>query len=251
MSPNNGKTFWIIGCSTGIGYALAEHLSMQGAHLILSARSKDKLDALNERLGGRHLVAAFDIGDARATQEAFTAIQGQCEKIHSALFLAASYSPHNGQRKAINEIYDMLRINLGGAFNMIDVIEPYFEKQGFGQIVLCGSVAGYRGLPFGQPYCATKAAIINLAESLKTELRPKNIDVKVINPGFVKTPLTDKNSFPMPMIITADKAAEAIAKGINRKAFEIHFPKRFTYLIKLLRIMPNWLYLTLARAIKS
>ena len=120
----------------------------------------------------------------------------------------------------------------------------------YGQIAICASVAGYRGLPYGQPYGSTKAALINLCESLRVEMMRKNIDVKVINPGFVQTPLTDKNAFPMPMMISSDKAAQFIARDLLTSKFEIHFPKNFTYILKIVRTLPTWLYLWLARFIK-
>lgn len=242
----HGKHVWIIGASSGIGFALAQELAAQGAVLALSARSEEKLNDLNKLLGGDHLVCPMDVSDERATKEALSLIQASFPKLDSAIFLAAIYSPHNGEKKEIGFIHEMLHVNVGGAFNMIDAVQPFFETQKFGQIVLCGSVAGYRGLPTGQPYCATKAAIINLAESLKVDLAPKNIDVKVICPGFVKTPLTDKNDFEMPMMIEADEAARAIAKGVLGKGFEIHFPKRFTYIMKFLKFLPYPLYFWLA-----
>ena len=219
MDGFQNKHIWIIGCSSGIGYALATELSRCGAKLILSSRRKDKLDILNEELGGIHLVHPLDVSDYEALLEVVNTLRSEDIKLDSVIFLPALYLPHDGKRKDIDLVHKMLRVNLGGAFNMIDVVQPVFEQQGYGQIVLCGSVAGYRGLPSGQPYCAGKAAIINLAESLKIDLEPYNIDVKVINPGFVKTPLTDKNDFPMPMMIEADEAAKAIAKGLVSKRF--------------------------------
>lgn len=131
-------------------------------------------------------------------------------------------------------------MNLLGAFTLIDSVLPILKQQRSGQLALCGSVAGYNGLPGGQPYSATKAAVINLAESLKAE-NPQ-LDIKVINPGFVKTPLTDKNSFQMPMMVSPEYAAQAIAEGLLKRGFEIHFPKKFTLLMKLLRILPRGLY---------
>jgi len=124
---------------------------------------------------------------------------------------------------------------------MLDVVTPFFVSQGHGQVNLCGSVSGYFGLPNAQPYSSTKAAITNLAESLYVEYKPKNIDVKLISPGFVSTPMTSKNDFVMPMVIDAKTAAKSIIKGLTASAFEIHFPKRFTLLIKLLRLLPYWL----------
>lgn len=249
--PYQGKHIWIIGASSGIGAALTRELAAQGATLILSARRQNALEDLEQSLSGTgHLVLPLDIADHAAVTKAHDYITQTYPKLDSAIFMAALYSAHDGKQKNISFIHDMLNVNLGGAFNMIDVVRPYFEERGQGQIVLCASVAGYRGLPFGQPYCAGKAALINLAESLHIELSPKNIDVKVINPGFVKTPLTDKNNFPMPMMISAEKAAKAIAKDLLTKCFEIHFPKRFTFIMKILRALPTDLYLRLARLIK-
>ena len=242
MKPYEGRHIWIIGASSGIGEALARELAAQGAHVILSARSEDKLNAINENLEDNHTVLPLDAGDAKSLEKAARTL----DKIDSVVFMAALYAPHSNKTKDIGFINDMIAVNLGGAFNMVNAVLPIFEKQGFGQIALCGSVAGYRGLPYGQPYCATKAGIINYAESLKIELKDKNIDVKLINPGFVRTPLTDKNDFPMPMMIEAETAAKALAKGLNTQGFEIHFPKRFTYIMKLIDILPRWLYFPMA-----
>ena len=246
MTAYKGKYIWIIGASTGIGRALAEELAMQGATLALSARNKDRLDALNTELGGNHSVLPLDVSDHEALSEAAQSL----EKLDSVVFMAAIYAPHSEKTKEIGFIHKMITANLGGAFNTVNAVLPIFEKQGSGQIALCGSVAGYRGLPYGQPYCATKAAIINYAESLQVELVRKNIDVKVINPGFVRTPLTDKNKFPMPMIIEAKEAAKAIAKGLLSNGFEIHFPKKFTYIMKALSILPSFLYLRIMKNVK-
>ncbi len=247
MGAYTGKNIWIIGASSGIGHALAVELSTQGAELILSARSKDKLNALNKELGGQHKIIPFDVGDPSACTEAVNKI----EKLDSVIFLAALYAPHSKERKPRDFVHKMINVNLGGTFNIVEATLPIFEKQGYGQIVLCGSVAGYRGLPYGQPYCATKAAVINYAESLKVELEDQNIDVKIINPGFVRTPLTDKNDFPMPMMIEPEDAAKAIAKDLQTKKFEIHFPKKFTWIMKLLGILPSPLYFLISRKMKK
>jgi len=247
MNTLNKKHIWIIGASSGIGHALATELSNQGAHLILSARNEDKLNNLNKDLGGRHHVLPLDVANAAACVKAAQSI----EKLDSVIFLAALYAPHSKKRKDIRFIHDMINVNLGGAFSIVEAILPTFETQGFGQIVLCGSVAGYRGLPYGQPYCATKAAIINYAESLKIELEDQKIDVKVINPGFVRTPLTDKNDFPMPMMIEAKDAARCIAKDLLTRKFEIHFPKKFTWIMKFLGIIPTPLYFMISRKMKK
>ena len=241
------KSVWIIGASSGIGEALAIELSQQGADLILSARRQDVLESLNQKCGGYHQVIPVDAGDAQSLIGAAQKI----EKLDSVIFLAAIYSPHSDKPKPIEFVHDMINVNLGGAFNTVYAVRDKFEKQGHGHIALCASVAGYRGLPNGQPYCATKAGIINYAESLKVELEPYNIKVQVINPGFVKSPLTDKNEFPMPMIMETGAAAKALAKGLQSNRFEINFPKKFTCLMKLLRALPSWLYFKIARTMRD
>lgn len=247
MNSYTGKHIWIIGASSGIGNALAIELARQGAHLILSARRADKLSALNAELGGAHIVLPFDAGDG----EAFVKAAATLPKIDSVIFMAALYSRHSDKPKNIDFMHDMIRVNIGGAFNTVNAVRPIFEKQGHGQIALCGSVAGYRGLPYGQPYCATKAAIISYAESLKIELEGKNIDVKIINPGFVRTPLTDKNEFQMPMMIEADEAAKSLAKGLLSKRFEITFPKKFTLIMKIINILPAFIFFSLSRVMRN
>lgn len=252
MQDVKGKYIWIIGASSGIGASLAKELALRGANLALSARRQDKLAQLLKTIGEKnHVIAPLDVADHQSIEKAQEHILQHFPYIDSVIFLAAIYSPHDGKPKELSFIHDMLNVNLGGAFNLINTAQPQFEKQGYGQLVLCASVAGYRGLPTGQPYCATKAALINLGESLHVDLKPKNIDVKIICPGFVKTPLTDKNDFPMPMIIESESAAHAIVKGICSRAFEIHFPKKFTLIMKVMRLLPNALYFWLARKMRS
>lgn len=251
MRPYYGKQVWIIGASSGIGEALARELAAQGARLVLSARRQDKLDELNESLGGGHRVLPLDAGNPQSLVEAVAAIEAAGETLHSMIFMAAFYSVDQRHGKDIAFINRIISVNLGGAFNAVHAVTGLFKRQRFGQIALCASVAGYRGLPYGQPYCATKAALINYAESLKIELEDDGIDVKVINPGFVKTPLTDKNKFTMPMIIEADEAARILAEELLSKRFEIHFPKRFTWLMKVIDVLPRWAYFPLARFMKK
>lgn len=252
MQDYKGKHIWIIGASSGIGRALAQELATRGAILALSARRADKLEEVQNLCEGEgHITVPMDAGDTESTHQAFEQIQRQFPQIDSVVFMAAVYGEHDGEQKEISFIHDMIRVNVGGAYDLLDVIVPYYQEKGQGQIAICASVAGYRGLPTGQPYCSTKAALINLCESLRTELSPLNIDVKVINPGFVQTPLTDKNEFPMPMIISAQEAATYIADDLLKKKFEIHFPKKFTFLMKILRHMPSFLYFWLIKKIRQ
>lgn len=247
MKPWLGKTIWIIGASSGIGEALARELAAQGASLVLSARRQDKLEEINQSLDGEHQVLPLDAGDPVGVQLAADTIP----KLDSVLFMAALYDPAGHSNSDIHFIHQILTVNIGGAFNVVHAVQDRFKLQGYGQIALCASVAGFRGLPYGQPYCATKAALINYAESLKVEFEDANIDIKVINPGFVETPLTDKNDFTMPMIIKAPAAAKVIADELRGMHFEIHFPKKFTYLMKVIDVLPRWAYFPLARLMKS
>jgi short-subunit dehydrogenase len=235
MKDVQGQYIWIIGASTGIGAALAIALSQQGANLILSARTESQLQEVKAQLSGvNHQVLAFDIGDYQQTVAAFKTIK----RLDRVIFLAAVYQPSTKGRMDIAFIQQSLQVNIGGIYNLIDVVQPFFEAQDYGQISLCGSVAGYFGLPNSQPYSSTKAAIINLAESLHVECKTKNIDVKLISPGFVNTPMTSQNDFDMPMIISAEEAAQSIIAGLRSSQFEVHFPKKFTLLLKLLRLLP-------------
>ena len=251
MDSYRHKTIWIVGASSGIGSALAKNLSRRGARLILSARREDKLQEVLQSCEGRgHIIAPLDVGNHEAVKRCFDELRNQEQEIDSVIFLAAIYSDHSVQPKEISFIHQMINVNVCGAYNLIDIILPYYKQKNSGQIAICGSVAGYRGLPTGQPYCSTKAALINLCESLHVDMKSTNIDVKLINPGFVKTPLTDKNDFLMPMIIEADKAAQYIADGLLRKKFEICFPKIFIFFMKILRILPNALYFFVARRLR-
>ena len=146
------------------------------------------------------------------------------------------------------DLADMLRhveVNYLGALKVLDAVLPALLARGAGHISLVGSVAGYRGLPQSLAYGPTKAALINLAETLYLDLHAKGIGVSIINPGFVATPLTAGNAFDMPALLTPDQAADAIVAGWAQGAFEIHFPKRFTLWLKLLRILPNRVFFKL------
>lgn len=242
-----GQIVWIIGASSGIGCALARELSARGAVLALSARRQEELEALNAELGGHHHVFVLDVRNSATTVRTAQAIRAAFGRIDRIVFLAAVYVPMNTAALDIVATKGIVDINLSGAFNLVHAALPILRAQPVkGQLALCGSVAGYTGLPGGQPYSATKAAIINLAESLQAECGDV-IDVKLISPGFVRTALTDKNSFTMPAMVEPEHAAKAIADGLLSSSFEIHFPKRFTCMLKLLRLLPYALSQRLTR----
>jgi NAD(P)-dependent dehydrogenase (short-subunit alcohol dehydrogenase family) len=247
-----GQFIWILGASSGIGEALARELARRGATLALTARRADALSALAQELGPLHLALPGDVTDFRSLQQMAGVLQQKFPRLDRVIVMAAIYSPPKRFEQTTHEdVRAIVDVNLNGTLNAVQAALPILLQQKTpSQLALCGSVAGYRGLPGGQPYSATKAAIINLAESLRSELPPAHIDVRIINPGFVRTPLTAKNDFIMPMMIEPDDAATAIAEGLQKRGFEIHFPKRFTFLVKLLQALPPSLYFAIARRIK-
>ena len=245
------KYTWIIGASTGIGAALAHRLSFQGENLCLSARNRSALQTVYAKLSHNHsqqshLVLPCDVSDKRQLAQGVQTLSERWPCIDRIIFMAGIYEPTTLDNMTLTNMEQTIDINLKSAFILLHLVLPLLEKQGFGQIALCSSVAGYVGLPQSQPYGASKAALINLAESLQAE-KGRTLDIKLINPGFVESRLTDKNQFHMPMKITAEQAAMAIATGLNKKAFEIHFPQRFTRLMKLIKILPYWLYFWLMK----
>jgi short-subunit dehydrogenase len=238
---------WIIGASSGIGEALAYELARRGETLILSARNHQALDEIIGRLKGQgHTALPLDVGDTEAVMAAAKTV-AQGGPIDRIIFMAGLYSPMKLGQLDLKETQKIIHINLMGAFNLTEAALSVLTPQGKGQLVLCASVAGFRGLPNSQPYGSTKAAVINLATSLRAE-HGHYLDIKVMNPGFVATRLTDKNDFEMPFRITPEKAAKAIWRGLKSKAFEIHFPKQFTLMMKALALLPDGLYFN---AVKS
>ena len=191
--------------------------------------------------GSDHIVLPFDASDEKKIKKAAKSLQKE-GKLDRVIFMAGIYEPTACKDMTIDSISNIIDINLKSVFYLVHHVLPIFEERKKGQLVLCASVSGYFGLPNGQPYSASKAGIINLAESLKSEYRKSKIDIKVINPGFVKTRLTAKNNFYMPMLIDAKEAASQIIKGLNKSGLEIYFPKRFILLFKFLRLLPYSLY---------
>lgn len=247
MKSLSGKYIWIIGASSGIGAALARQMAAEGASLIISARTIENLYKLQEQIGIAHAVYPLDVTDAKAFKAVASDVRQSIPRLDSVIYLAGHYQPMSMDQLDLDECRDIVDTNLNGALNFIHAVLPILLDQKSGQIAICASVAGYSGLPNAQPYGATKAALINLTESLALEMRGRGIDVKLINPGFVRTPMTDKNSFAMPMMIEPEEAAKAIAHGLQSSHFEIHFPKRFTLLLKFMRLLPAWIYLRIVR----
>ncbi|MGH1456439.1 MAG: SDR family NAD(P)-dependent oxidoreductase [Alphaproteobacteria bacterium] len=246
----SGETIWIIGASSGIGAQLARNLSKQDAHLILSARSQDKLDRLNDELGGEHTVIAFDISDFVQVKNAIDHAKTLHSQIDRIICMAGIYEPKAVLDMKEEDIRNIIDVNLTGVIYFTQCAIKAVRSQRKAQIVACASVAGYVGLPNGQPYSASKAGLINFMQSLYLEAE-NHIDIKMICPGFVETPLTEKNNFDMPFIMSAEGAAHEIEKGLLSKKFEIHFPKKLTRSLKIISILPNALKFMICAKFKT
>jgi NADP-dependent 3-hydroxy acid dehydrogenase YdfG len=238
-----GKRVWIIGASTGIGAALAARLHALGARVALSARSADKLDALAAKLGGARACALpLDITDVASIAAADAALAKSWNGYDLVVLMAGDYRAMRAWEIDLAVARQMVATNWEGFLNGLSVVVPRLMAAGAGGIALVSSVAGYRGLPKALVYGPTKAALINLAETLFIDLKARGLDVYLINPGFVKTPLTAQNDFEMPHLITPEEAALEIVKGFEAGEFEIHFPKAFTRMLKTLRHLSYPLY---------
>ena len=231
---------WVVGASSGIGRATAHTLHGQGATVIVPARNQQALDTFAAEHPGA-TVLAMDASDAASVEAAAQTVLS-AGPLDLVLYCAGYYKE---MRATQFDLANMLRhnqVNYVGALYLLSAVLPHFLARKAGHISLVSSVAGYRGLPQGLAYGPTKAALINLAETLYLDLHDKGIGVSIINPGFVQTPLTAANEFAMPALLTPAQAATAIIKGWKQGAFEIHFPKRFTLWMHALRLLPNRLF---------
>ncbi|WP_028101357.1 SDR family NAD(P)-dependent oxidoreductase [Pseudoduganella violaceinigra] len=232
-----GKRLWIVGASSGIGASLASQALAAGAKVALSARRTDRLAAL---AGGNPnaLAVSFDAIEEQSWKEAYAEIQTRFGGVDLVIFCAAEYRPERSWEVTPAGSKRTLSINLGSLYCGLATILPAMLERGSGGIAIIASVAGWIGLPNASVYGPSKAALINLAEILYSDLHPKGLDVYLINPGFVNTQLTARNDFHMPAMLSPDEAASAIMRGVAAGRFEIHFPWRFTLLVKLVRMLP-------------
>ncbi|WKL58464.1 SDR family NAD(P)-dependent oxidoreductase [Asticcacaulis sp. ZE23SCel15] len=239
---------WLIGASTGIGAQLARDLAAAGAKLSLSSRDQVKLEALKSELkGDGHDVYPLDVTQQTSVDLAWAALNKAGGMPDIVIYNAGAYEPMSATRYDADTAIMVADTNFMGAFRVLEPVLPAFMARGQGHIVLTGSLAGIKGLPNAIGYGASKAGIIHLAENLRLDLAGSGIKVQLVNPGFVKTRLTDKNEFNMPFLLTPEDASERIMKGLLSDRFETNFPKRLTFLIKALRYMPDRLYYKLLR----
>ena len=241
------KKIWITGASSGIGRALAIKFANEGWEVAVSARRENLLQDLNKNNLNIHSFP-LDIKDESKAKKVFQDIIEKFETIDICVFCTGIHDPESEKKLSIEKIREIMETNFFGTINCIMAVNAYFRERKNGHISIVSSVAGYRGLPAASGYCASKAALTSLAESLYFDFKRHNIRVSLVSPGFIKTPMTDKNKFPMPMIKSPEFAAEKMFIGLTKKnAFEIHFPIIFTMIMKLLKIMPNWLYFFLVK----
>jgi len=233
---------WITGASGGIGEAVARRLVADGWQVAASARNREKLEALAEQTQGRVTPYPLDITDIEAARATVRRIDQESGPISLAILNAGTFVPTEMESFTAEHFRDHVEINLMGTVNCLDPLVPLLMERRKGHIAVVSSVAGYRGLPRAAAYGCTKAALINLTECLKLGLDAYGIKVQIINPGFVRTPLTDKNDFPMPFLMEVEDAAEALVRGLSKTSFEITFPKKFTFWMKRLRGLPYSLY---------
>jgi len=241
-----GKVAWVTGASSGIGRAVAERLAIKGMTVVVSARSKD---ALTQFADGFDTVHAYplDITDNAAVAETVDAIETEIGPIDLAVFSAATWTVLDVEDLNADAIQKGMTVNFNGTVaTLVPVVRRMMTRRS-GRVAIVASVAGYRGLPRSAAYGPTKAALINLAEALRPDLARHGVDVSVINPGFVDTPMTRDNDFPMPFLMTVDDAAARIITGLERGHYEIAFPWQLVTLLKLLRMLPNRVFLWLMR----
>lgn len=239
------RRVWLVGASSGIGLAIATALHAQGAKVCVSGRRAAVLDEFVAAHSGAVALAL----DARDVAQVRAAAQGLLDggPLDLVVYCAGHFREQGAANFDLQEMLDHLDVNYVGALNVLDATLPALRRQGHGHISLMGSVAGYRGLPRSLAYGPTKAALIHLAQALYLELRSFGIAVSIVNPGFVDTPLTAQNRFRMPALIGAQEAADEVIAGWAKGRFEIHFPRRFTWPMRLLSALPFSLYQAIVR----
>jgi len=230
-----GSRIWVTGASSGIGAALARELEERGAHVAISARRKDKLDEVAD---GRMHVVPVDVTDKEAMLAAAASIRAEFGGIDVVVLNAGAWDQVRVDRWDSDVFRRHFDVNLMGLVHGVEAVLPAMLDAHAGMIVGIASVAGYRGLPNSEAYGATKAAQINLLESLRVDLRRRDVKVQTVCPGFVKTEMTERNSFPMPFIIPAERAARYIADGIAKEKAEVVFPLPMMLMMKTARLLP-------------
>ena len=243
MSENQ-KKIWITGASSGIGKSLAEKFASEGWKVAASARRKEILDEMSSH--ENIFSYPLDVTNQDQIKISFEKIIEDFNGLDLCVFSSGTYDPKLEQEINVKQNKFVMETNFFGVLYCINAVENYFKNKKNGHISIVSSVAAYRGLPNSSGYGPSKAALTNLTESLYFDFKKHNVRISLVSPGFIKTPLTDKNEFPMPFIKSPEFAAEKMFNGLTKsKAFEIHFPKALTILLKIFRVLPYKIYLFL------
>ncbi len=238
----NKKTIWITGGSTGIGKALAIKFSKEGWNVIISARRENLIKEISNDYENIHSFP-LDVTDKLQCKKVFEQIRDKFDNIDICFFSTGTWDPKREKDIDVDQIENVFKVNFFGTLNSIKAVEEYFKNKKKGTISIVSSIAGYRGLPNSTGYGPSKSALNNLAESLYFDFKRYNVKVCLVSPGFIKTPMTDKNDFKMPFLKSSDYAADKIYDGlVNTDVFEIHFPKSLTVILKILSLLPIKLY---------
>ena len=238
----NKKTIWITGGSTGIGKALAIKFANKGWNVAISARRENLLKEISDNYENIYGFP-LDVTDKLKCREVFEQIRNKFQDVDICFFSTGTWNPKKEKDIDVEQIEDVFKVNFFGTLNSIKAVEEYFKNKKEGIITIVSSIAGYRGLPNSTGYGPSKSALNNLAESLYFDFKRSNVRVCLVSPGFIKTPMTDKNDFKMPFLKTTEYAANKIYDGlINKNNFEIHFPKSLTLILKLFSFLPSKLY---------
>ncbi len=250
--PNDHAVAWVTGAGKGIGRYLALRLAAEGWPVAASARTEEDLANLEAACPSRRITGfPLDVTDAARTEEVVARIEAHMGPLDLVVLNAGTHAAMPVTEFSTATFRHLVDTNLMGTVHGLEAIIPRLIARKAGRITVVASLAGYRGLPTAAAYGATKAALINMCEALRPELDKHGVVLQLINPGFVKTPLTDKNKFSMPFLMPVEDAVEAIMRGLRGKTFEIAFPGRFAFLMKILRCLPDWLFFALtARMIK-
>lgn len=240
---------WITGASSGIGRALALRLARDGWTVAVSARSAPALQSLAAmpEAKGRLRPFPLDVTDGRAVAATVAAVEEELGSIALAVLNAGTHRPMGAADFDAATARALMEVNYMGVVHALEALLPRLRARRAGQVAVVASLAGYRGLPTAAAYGPSKAALINLCEALRPELERDGVTLQLVNPGFVATPLTARNDFPMPFLLPLDAAVDAFARGLRRKRFEIVFPRRLAAMLRLGRSLPYFLYFALAR----
>lgn len=243
MRQWQNKRYWIVGASAGLGRSLALDISKVGAEVILSARNEEELNALAAECPGKSMVLPVDISNAESVANAAEKVGD----IDGIVFLAGVYWPMASQEFDGEKAAQMIDINLTGALRVLGHVVPAMVERDDGHIVLIGSLSGFRGLPGAVGYGASKAGLMSLAETMYADLRQSGVDVQLINPGFIRTRLTDKNEFSMPFIMEPEAAAKECFEHMQGDSFARNFPTLFSLFFRVSQFLPDWLYYRIMR----